>query len=256
MFLQSLTVVLAVGLAVGSTLQIHPASSETPASNPVSAELLAQGKAVFDIACAPCHGLGGSGNGPLSENFRTRPRDLTKGVYKNRSTASGQLPTDDDLDDSITAGIHSSTMPGYARMSPEDRGAVVQYLKTLSPKFLDSTEYPLEVLQPTQPIIPSPQSIARGQAIYLKMQCDACHGKRGKGDGISADVQHDDFGSFVHTTDLTKASDFKFAQSAQDVYRIFSAGMNGVPMPSYASTLQDSDRWHLANYVWSLHSSQ
>jgi len=88
------------------------------------------------------------------------------------------------------------------------------------------------------------------------MQCDNCHGAFGAGDGISSEMQHDDFGNFVHTTDLTIASDFKFAQSVPDVYRIFSTGMNGSPMPSYAATLPDTDRWHLANYVWGLHGGE
>ncbi|MDP4200566.1 MAG: c-type cytochrome [Bacteroidota bacterium] len=253
MLLQTITTTCAVGI-IAATMKLSPfglgPASNAPASNP--SETIARGKTVFDIACSPCHGLDGAGDGPLSANMRTRPRDLTKGVYKSRSTASGQLPTDEDLDRSIMTGVHFSTMPAF-RMSPTDCDAVIQYLKTLSPRFSDSTEYPLEVLTFGQMILPSTQSIERGRAVYVKMQCESCHGAAGKGDGVSAEIQHDDFGSFVHTTDLTNVSDFKFAQSAQDVYRIFSTGLNGVAMPSYASTLPDTDRWHLANYVWNLH---
>jgi len=256
MVIQSLTAALALGIAIGGSLKLSHSTSGTLDPKPVSAEMLLQGKEVFNDACAPCHGLGGTGDGPLSANFQTKPRDLTKGVYKSRSTASGQLPTDGDLEHDLTAGIHSSTMPPFVAMWPEDRAAVVQYLKTLSPKFSDSTEYPLDVLQYGQPIVSSPQSIEQGRIVYLKMQCDNCHGIRGGGDGKAAEVQHDDFGNFVHTTDLTTVTDFKFASSIQDVYRIFSTGMNGVAMPSFAGTLQDSDRWHLANYVWSLHNGE
>lgn len=258
MILQSITTICAIGVIAGSSLTLNrpSAGSDTPGAVSVSSETIARGKTVFDIGCSPCHGLEGAGDGPLSANFRTRPRDLTKGVYKSRSTASGQLPTDDDIDRAISAGIHTSTMPPYLKMSPDDRAAVVQYLKTLAVRFADSTEYPLEVLTFNQPIPATPQSLALGRAAYIKMQCDNCHGAFGKGDGISSELQHDDFGNYVHTTDLTNASDFKFAQSAQDVYRIFSTGMNGSPMPSYAGTLQDSDRWHLANYVWGLHGGE
>jgi len=207
---------------------------------------------VYDIACATCHGLDGRGNGPIAANLLTRPRDFTKAVYKSRSTASGQLPTDRDLDRALMTGVHASTMPGFARMNPHDCEALIEYIKSFSSRFSDSTEYPLEVLQFGPQIPASIMSIERGREVYLKMQCDNCHGTLGGGDGVSSQIQHDDFGDHVHTTDLTNPSDYKFARTVQDVYRIFSTGMNGVAMPSYASTIQDTDRWNLANYVWGL----
>lgn len=254
MIFHSFSLALAGTVTTAALLTLSP--KNTPDDETTSAsthlEQVVRGKAVYRVACASCHGTDGTGHGPISGNLRTRPRDFTKAVYKSRSTASGQLPTDEDLDRSITTGVHGSTMPAFERLAPEDRTAIVQYLKSLSPRFADSTEYPLDVLAYGPQIGSSPQSFALGRAIYLKMQCDNCHGTNGRGDGQSAAMQHDDFGDFVHTTDLTLASDYKFAHSVKDVYRIFSTGMNGVAMPSFASTLQDTDRWHLANYVWSL----
>jgi mono/diheme cytochrome c family protein len=251
MKMQTVSIVLAGSLALVALLGMTSANDDTGRVKTTN-ELTLRGKQIYTVSCAACHGLDGGGKGPISGNLRTRPRDFTKGVYKNRSTASGELPTDQDLDRSIAIGAHASTMPEFARMSPEDRASVVQYIKTFCARFADSTEYPLDVLPETSPVVASPQSISAGRSIYLKMQCDNCHGTYGEGNGVSAYIQHDDFGDRVHTTDLTSAADYKFAHNVRDVYRIFSTGMNGVAMPSYAGTIGDSDRWHLANYMWNL----
>lgn len=40
-------------------------------------EALDQGKADFDKLCAPCHGVGGRGDGPQAPHLAKRPPDLT-----------------------------------------------------------------------------------------------------------------------------------------------------------------------------------
>jgi mono/diheme cytochrome c family protein len=252
MKIQTLSILLAGSLTVAALLGMRSTPADDPSIIAPTSEMLARGKAMYNIACVACHGLDGTGKGPISGNLVTRPRDFTKGVYKNRTTASGQLPADQDLEHAISIGVHSSMMPGLSRVAPEDRAAIVEYIKSFCARFTDSTEYPLDVLKETMPIVATQESIIKGRAIYLKMQCDNCHGTYGAGNGVSAYIQHDDFGDHVHTTDLTSAADYKFADDVSDVYRIFSTGMNGVAMPSYAGTIGDSDRWHLANYVWNL----
>lgn len=41
------------------------------------------GKAEYESNCASCHGLGGKGDGPLSESFRTIAADLTTLAKRN-----------------------------------------------------------------------------------------------------------------------------------------------------------------------------
>src|SRR6185503_13433947 len=55
------------------------------------------GKRVYVARCAPCHGERGDGKGPVAPYLTPDPRDFTAGVYKVRTTESGQPPTDDDL---------------------------------------------------------------------------------------------------------------------------------------------------------------
>ena len=262
MLIQTITVAAAIGIAgfaLPSTFNNgSPESGANPmtlATAPVSHETLERGREMFLVSCAPCHGSDGTGSGPLAANLRTKPRDFTRGIYLNRSTASGELPTDYDLYHTITTGLHNTAMPSFRQMRPEDRWAIVQYIKTFSLRFTDSTEYPLEVLNVGSQILPSPQSLARGRAIYIQMQCANCHGPIGQGNGPASETLSDDFHNRIFPTNLTNPSEYKFARSVLDVFRIFSTGLNGTPMPSYAQSVSDTDRWHLANYVWALQST-
>jgi cytochrome c oxidase cbb3-type subunit 2 len=75
------------------------------ASAPGQSPDLAVGERVFRDNCAVCHGAAGDGQGMAANHFRTPPRDLTKGRFKFRSTASGQVPTDGDLARTIVQGV-------------------------------------------------------------------------------------------------------------------------------------------------------
>ena len=258
MYLQTFT--LAAALTIGglaANFGFGPASDNDPMTMPTrsaSLQTIEHGKLMFNISCSPCHGADGTGNGPIAANLRYKPRDLTRGIFLNRSTASGELPTDYDIYHTITAGLHNTAMPSFRNMRPEDRWAIVQYVKTLSPRFSDSTEYPLDILNVGTEVLPSPQSLEQGRTLFLKMQCANCHGATGEGNGPAAATLVDDFHNKIWPTNLTNPSDYKFSHSVLDVFRIFSTGLNGTPMPSYAQSLNETDRWHLANYVWSLQS--
>jgi len=47
------------------------------ASGPVAAEDMSYGEAEYLNSCAVCHGFEGKGDGPLGDEIRTRPADLT-----------------------------------------------------------------------------------------------------------------------------------------------------------------------------------
>src|SRR5437773_11656292 len=87
---------------------------------PAPGSLLAQdttaGKSVYVKWCAGCHGDAGAGDGVAAAYMLPRPRNFTSGLYKIRTTASGQLPTDADLERAIDEGL-----PGSAMRSEERR---------------------------------------------------------------------------------------------------------------------------------------
>src|SRR5262245_37399006 len=75
-----------------------------------------RGKQLSEAKCALCHGASGKGDGPAAERLLPRPRDFTAGKFKIRSTASGQLPTDDDLVRVIRDGMPGTSMPAWGKV--------------------------------------------------------------------------------------------------------------------------------------------
>src|SRR2546429_7428054 len=78
-------------------------------------ESIAMGRDIFVMACVPCHGVTGKGDGSvgsmLSPRRAPQPRDFTSAEFKFRSTPSGQLPTTADLFRTLTEGVRSSGGP-------------------------------------------------------------------------------------------------------------------------------------------------
>ncbi len=219
-------------------------------------DTLAKGKALYNDICATCHGINGNGDGVLAANLQTKPRNFTTGLFKFRSTFSGQLPTDQDLSITIKSGTHSTAMTTFETFSPEQIWALVQYIKTFSPRFSDSTEYPLKTISYGNEIPFTRESIAKGRKIYVQMQCYKCHGDAGEGDGPSADSMVDNWGNPIRPSDLTNPSALKFSTSSAEIFRTFATGLDGTPMPSYLGAMSENEMWDLANYVYSLQTHQ
>ena len=217
-------------------------------------EMIAAGQKLYEQSCIYCHGVDGQGDGPvtyfLSRDTAPRPRDFTAEPYKFRSTPSGELPLDGDLMRIITNG-RPGYMPGFGGLSQDDRRSLIAYVKSLTPDFAEDRPAP-EPIDIGSPLPATAQSIAVGEAVYVKLQCAKCHGAGGQGDGPSAGTLQTVQGLRIPATDLTRPSSFAGGSTPQDIYRTFMTGLNGVPMPSYAGVISEEDSWHLVNYVLSL----
>src|SRR5215208_4393851 len=79
------------------TASLTPPFLDTPvAARPATATAtIAKGKQLYDANCAQCHGVEGKGDGFGAPFLVPPPRDLTAGQFKFRTTAGGQLPTDE-----------------------------------------------------------------------------------------------------------------------------------------------------------------
>jgi len=228
------------------------------AQAPTDAESVAQGKVVFARTCRWCHGATGKGDGPaaffIGAYSAPRPRNFTGDEsYKFRSTASGELPNDEDLFRTITRGI-PGYMPSFAGLSPVERWQVIAYIKSLNPEFEETPAPPLNIEMPHIP--PSPESLRRGQEVYLAFECDSCHGIDGRGDSAlyRAGELRDSQGLRIRPTDLTAPTSFKNSQSPREMGMSIMTGLDGTPMPAFAEAFADSpdDLWHLVNYLRSL----
>ncbi|MFQ5640654.1 MAG: c-type cytochrome [bacterium] len=194
-----------------------------------------RGKEIYEGACAPCHGILGDGNGPAATSLDPHPRDFTSGIYKFRSTPSGELPTDDDIFRIISKGIPNTMMPAWKELLTElERRDVVAYIKTFSDDF---AEYgPGEPIQIGEPPAKSPDSFLEGKSLFILMECWACHGVEGKGDGKSANSLTDDWGRKIKPFNFTKGN-YKSGSDPKNIYTTLNTGLNGTPMPSFAGAL-------------------
>ena len=207
-------------------------------------------KHVYDTSCASCHGTDGRGRGPAADALNPSPRDFTRGTYKFRSTASGSIPTDEDLYRAVAYGLPGTSMPAWKGLLSEPQmRALVAYVKQFSPRFTADQPAPIKA---TPAVATSPASVEKGRLAYGTLACGACHGDGGTGVGAVAAVLKDDWGYDVHAPNLTEPWAFRGGSAATDIYVRLKSGINGTPMPSFADTARDEDLWNVANYVVSL----
>jgi len=251
-----------VGLALSSAACSRPsdaaAASMAPAflDTPVaprptpSAATVDKGRALYTANCIQCHGPNGDGQGYGAPFLVPSPRDFTAGQFKFRTTASGLLPSDEDLFRTISRGANGTGMPPWQYLlSAEDRWALVDYVKTFSPKFATSRGL-TPIALPAAP--GSSRDVAHGKALYLKMQCDKCHGDDGRGVGPSSPSMLDAKGRHVNARDFTQPGTFRTGWKEREIIRTLETGMNGVPMPSYSGVMPPKDEYDLVAFVMSL----
>lgn len=233
---------LGVGAAVGCN------GSSPQATAPTA------GQATYERYCGVCHGPAGDGQGPASYLLFPKPRNFTGGRFKLRSTPMGVLPTDDDLVRVVSNGIPGTAMFAFNELLNEEQiGSVVEHVKSLYPGFADAAPVTADqLLQIPSPPPRSPELVAAGQQVYETFRCAQCHGPEGKGDGPAAAGLVDSEGAPFPAADFTYGI-YKSGGRPEDLYRTFLTGMEGTPMPSYASAIESEEQtWALVYYVLSL----
>ena len=227
--------------------------ADTTVSGGRSAELAAQGRHVYERNCQVCHGRWGDGRGEMSRGMQPRPRRFTAGIFKFRSTPSGFLPTDSDLERTIRGGLAGSSMPVFGTvLSPGEIAAVIDYLKSFSSKWDRAGNR-----APALPIPPLPKWFddagevrrrARAGGPVYAVACAPCHGTRGRGDGFVAAQLEDDWGEASHPSDLT-GPNLRSGPGPEDIYRTLVTGLNGTPMPSFLEATTEIERWNLVAWI-------
>lgn len=231
-------------------LEPRPAWAQAkPAATPGK---IGRGKAIYIKRCQVCHGEKGDGKGPVAPYLNPRPRDFVAGAYKFRTTESGTPPTDEDLFRVVTRGVPGTAMSGWTSLSEEDRWAVIAYIK----KFSDVFQEKGTVVKPAKEVSASPVLLAKGKELYQRAKCWECHGQEGRGDGPATPTLKDDAGDFIQAANLTKGWRIKGGREARDIFTRLSTGLDGTPMPSYADSFSEEDRWALAHYVRSLQTGE
>ena len=237
-----------------------------------SAEMIEAGKRVYFTKCVWCHGVDGAGDGPGADRLWPRPRNFNQGTFKIRHTASGELPLFDakkpipgqnDLFETVTHGLPGSAMPPWEGiLTEEQRLQVLSFVTTQlvkDRKFDDKATETQSVLNMDEiaktQIKSSPESIEKGKQLFVDKKCFECHGAEGRGDGNAFNLK-DDWGFAIQPANQRKCWNFRGSRqdpyNVKNIFRTFSTGVNGTPMPSFADTTTIEERWHIANFVQSL----
>ncbi|PYM58835.1 MAG: hypothetical protein DMD79_18585, partial [Candidatus Rokuibacteriota bacterium] len=224
-----------------AALQPADATAQTAADH-------ALGKQVYEKHCALCHGGEGKGDGPAAELLLPKPRDFTAGKFKIRTTV--QLPADQDLFKVISAGMPGTSMPAWEVLPERERRALVAYVKTFAPAFKDGKVEPAKL--PSE-VASSESSIKRGKEMFEAIECNKCHGQKGRGDPAPGSDLKDDWGNPIRPANLTKPWTFRGGPERRDIATRLATGLLGSPMPTFLDSVEKpEDLWHLANYVRSL----
>ncbi|MFQ5851233.1 MAG: c-type cytochrome [Candidatus Binatia bacterium] len=214
---------------------------------PETSENLAKGKEIYMKRCSFCHGLKGTGDGPVADYLNPRPRDFTLAMYKLRTTQSGEVPLDEDLFRTITRGIPGTGMQGFEGiLSEAERWQVIYFIKAFAADLFKE--------MPERAKVGSEKkgSVEKGKEVYQKAKCWECHGQEGRGDGHAARTLKDDWGFPILPANLTKGWRYKGGNTVKDIFTRFTTGMDGSPMPSFSDMLTEAERWDLAAYVKSI----
>jgi mono/diheme cytochrome c family protein len=234
------------------------------------AEFVEAGKRVYFTKCVWCHGVDGAGDGPAADRLWPRPRNFNQGTFKIRHTASGELPLFDykkpipgqnDLFETVTHGLPGSAMPSWEGiLTEEQRLQVLSFVTTQlvkDRKFDDKATETQTILQleTIKPIAATKESLEKGAQLIVDKKCIECHGVDGRGDGNAFNLK-DDWGFPIQPANWHKCWNFRGSRqdpyNVKNIFRTFSTGVNGTPMPSFADNTTIEERWHIANFVNSL----
>lgn len=254
-----LLIMLATAFVTVTESEAQEATATKAINVPPDETVIEEGKKVYFRKCVWCHGEKGAGDGPGADRLWPRPRDFTQGTFKIRHSASGELPTDEDLFQTVTHGLPGSAMPQWRNvLSEQERRSVVQFVKyrlVADRDFQDKENEEFNMLDFGKQVPISEESIAKGRELFMtKAKCLECHGTDGRGDGNAS--QKDEWGFPIFPAQLDKCWNFRGNRNdpynPKNIFREISTGLNGTPMPSFRDVLSDEDRWHVANFVTSL----
>lgn len=174
-------------------------------------EQVAEGKKLYKLNCASCHGEDGRGDGPKAASLVPPPRNFTAEKFKNGASVL-------QIYNTVSHGIQGTSMPAFDLLPEEDRMAMVHYVQTFVPDPPDDPQDLVDALpvvegdevtqtadttaasgdsakpaaQPipidsamnlylaAQPVSTAAPQISETNKLF-EQYCSSCHGARGEG---------------------------------------------------------------------------
>lgn len=246
---------------------------------------LDRGERVYQEKCLRCHGERADGKGPGAKVLKNKPRDLTAGIFKFRTTMADGMPSDADLMRTVRDGLPAYGMPAFDELKDDDIQAAIAWIKTLVAKGLverlkeaavkegtpfdeaearstaaDRLRPGTPVVMPAEPGGSDAEAVSRGGKLFNDPQrylCATCHGPKGEGNGPQAETLKDTWGNPIRPRDLTKQKQFrKSGWRPEDTVCRIITGIPGTPMPANPQALTTPEGvrevWDIARFVESL----
>ena len=176
------------------------------------------GKTLFAENCSGCHGRRGDGDSVAARTLRPAPSNLTATRYSAGALAA-----------ILHNGVAGSSMPAWRDLNGQRQADLIAFVQQLH--------------RPETPIQPDVVSVAKGATLYA-VDCAACHGVNGNGDGAASIVLKPRPFNFQH-----------LQPNVSEVDRVLRVGVAGAGMPAFPG-LDAGDRQALAHYVRSLYQSE
>lgn len=269
--------------ATDAAPSIEAVQEQLPVVESVLAAAADQGKNLYVVHCASCHGNTGDGNGLAAPFLFPKPRNLRAGRFRLVST-DNSVPTREDLAAVLERGMPGSAMPPWRHLTQEQRDALVdevirirregvrdEYVQQLKDDegltdediaeadvqeeiddYVDELTTPGKSTEVPSFQSPTGEAIAQGKEAYVKFACVSCHGETGRGDGVQE--MFDDEKMPTRPRDFTLGI-FKGNHDESSIYRRIAYGMPGTPMPG-SSTMTPEQMVNLVHYIRSLSTEE
>jgi sulfur oxidation c-type cytochrome SoxX len=199
------------------------------------------GEAIYKSLCLRCHGEKGDGLGPIAEHLDPAPRDLTKAGFMNSKPETRLVA-------SIRNGVAGTSMPAWGKLVTEEQAkAVLGFIQTTFTKE-PRRELKARQVPEKNPIAMGPESVARGEALFVN-RCAGCHGRKGDGKGAnSLDI-------LPRPRNLRNTA---FVNSVDDrrLFESIQYGVQGTAMPPWIDYgLTNNDVGDLVNFIRSINTT-
>lgn len=131
-----------------------------------SPELIAKGKEIYTTNCASCHGETGAGNGPAGATLVPPPRNFVNPqTWRHGPKVANMYVT-------LQEGIPNTGMASFSNISPEDRFAIIHYVRTFNPTYPKDSPDSLAILDEKYSLakgVKSPNQIPLKLAMELEV---------------------------------------------------------------------------------------
>ncbi|MDE3067002.1 MAG: c-type cytochrome, partial [Verrucomicrobiota bacterium] len=224
------------------------------------ADLLAQGRAVYDNVCSACHsedGLGKPAQAPPLAGSEWVAGDIQKLAHVPLAGLSGSIE--------VKGRTWSLSMPPMgAALSDAQLAAVLSYIRSSWGNKSDAvTADQIKAVRAGQGgNLPSPAAwakmtpIERGREIYQQYGCAQCHGPDGQGGVPNANAKTaQQVPALIHVADGYSKSEL-IAFISKGERNVPRMDPNGPPpprfMPAWGGVISGSNLDYLADYLFSL----